>query len=175
MWPLYHGVWSISYSRMFCFEYHNKRLRVRNMLSLITWLSHLWIRESCYKRNVLNWVSFSKFLNRGLDGIGCTQKPIIWTLSCQVMYKIGIHTVIRCPIPVWESTGSFKFEGLTYGCLTLMLLANTKWGKRPENDWNPGTWVIIWAYSLRAIQLIPTSLGLGDLSKTVAFLCFRRK
>ena len=34
--------------------------------------------------------------------------------------------------------------------LTLMLLvanlANTKWGKKTENDQNPGTWVLIWEY-----------------------------
>ena len=34
---------------------------------------------------------------------------------------------------------------------TLMLLvanlANTKWGKNMKNDWNPGTWVLIWEYS----------------------------
>ena len=44
--------------------------------------------------------------------------------------------------------------------LTLMLLvanlANTKWCKKLINDWNPSTWVLIWQYSARAIQWIPT-------------------
>ena len=35
--------------------------------------------------------------------------------------------------------------------LTLMLLvanlANTKWGKKAENDWNPGKWVLIWHFT----------------------------
>ena len=48
--------------------------------------------------------------------------------------------------------------------LTLMLLvanlANTKGWKKPENDWNPGKWVLIWEYSTRAIQWIPTRQGL---------------
>ena len=45
--------------------------------------------------------------------------------------------------------------------LTLMLLvtnlANTKlWKINLKNDWNPGTWVLIWEYSVRAIKWIPT-------------------
>ena len=48
--------------------------------------------------------------------------------------------------------------------LTLMLLvanlANTKWFKKPENDWNPGTW-----YSAKAIQWIPTWQGLDGFQK----------
>ena len=30
----------------------------------------------------------------------------------------------------------------------------------PKNDWNPGTWVLIWEYSARAIQWIPAWQGL---------------
>ena len=33
-------------------------------------------------------------------------------------------------------------------------LANTKWTRK--NDWSPCTWVLIWEYSARAIQWIPT-------------------
>ena len=29
-----------------------------------------------------------------------------------------------------------------------------------RNDWNPGTWVLIWEYSVRAIQWISTWQGL---------------
>ena len=39
-------------------------------------------------------------------------------------------------------------------------LANTKWCKQPGNYWNPGKWVLIWEYSTRAIQWIPTGQGL---------------
>ena len=35
-----------------------------------------------------------------------------------------------------------------------------------ENDWNPGTWVLIWEYSMRAIQWIPTWQGLDDFQKS---------
>ena len=54
--------------------------------------------------------------------------------------------------------------------LTLMLLvanlANTKWSKKPEN-WNPGTWVLIWEYSARAMQWIPTLQGLDSFQKSL--------
>ena len=49
--------------------------------------------------------------------------------------------------------------------LTFMLLvanfANSKWCEKPENDWNPSKWVLMWEYSVRAIQWIPTWKGLG--------------
>ena len=54
--------------------------------------------------------------------------------------------------------------------LTIMLLvANmviTKWCKKPENDWNPGKWVLIWEYSTRAIQWIPIWQGLDGFLKS---------
>ena len=34
-----------------------------------------------------------------------------------------------------------------------------------EDNWNPGTWVLIWEYSLRAIQWIPTRQGLDGFQK----------
>ena len=38
---------------------------------------------------------------------------------------------------------------------------NTKWCKiNLKKYWNPGTWVLIWQYSARAIQWIPTWQGL---------------
>ena len=40
-------------------------------------------------------------------------------------------------------------------------------------DWNPGIWVLIWEYSARAIQSIPTSQGLDgycDLDKVASAL-----
>ena len=40
--------------------------------------------------------------------------------------------------------------------------------KKTENDWNPGTWVLIWEYSARAIQWIPTWPGLDGFHN---FLC----
>ena len=50
--------------------------------------------------------------------------------------------------------------------LTLMLLvanlASRKWCKKLKTDWNPGMWVLIWEYSARAIQWIPTWQGLED-------------
>ena len=50
----------------------------------------------------------------------------------------------------------------------MLLVANltkAKWCKIPENDWNNATWVLIWEYSERAIQWIPTWQGLDG------FLC----
>ena len=47
--------------------------------------------------------------------------------------------------------------------LILMLLvtnlANTKWRKHQKNHWNPGIWVLIWEYSVSAIQWVPTWQG----------------
>ena len=35
-----------------------------------------------------------------------------------------------------------------------------------KNDWNLGTWVLIWEYSMRAIQWIPTWLGLDGFQES---------
>ena len=56
--------------------------------------------------------------------------------------------------------------------LTLMLLvanlANINWCKKNfENDWNPGTWVLLWEYSAKAIQWIPTWQGLDVFQKSL--------
>ena len=55
--------------------------------------------------------------------------------------------------------------------LTLMLLvaslANTKWYKNMKNVWNPGKWVLIWEYSMRAIQWIPRWEGLDGFQKSL--------
>ena len=34
-----------------------------------------------------------------------------------------------------------------------------------ENDWNPGTWVLIWVYSAGAIQWVPTWQGVDGFKK----------
>ena len=47
-------------------------------------------------------------------------------------------------------------------------LANTKWCKKLENDFNLGTWILILEYSARAIQWIPAWQGLDGFQKTVA-------
>ena len=57
--------------------------------------------------------------------------------------------------------------------LTLMLvmanLANAKLCKKTENDCNPGKWILIWEYSVRAIQWIPTWQGLDVFQKSLHF------
>ena len=51
--------------------------------------------------------------------------------------------------------------------LTLVLLvanlAKTKWWKTLMNDWNHGTWVLIWEYSAIALQWMPTQQGLDGV------------
>ena len=39
--------------------------------------------------------------------------------------------------------------------------------KKTENDWNSGQWVLIWEYSVRAIQWIPTRQGLDGFPKSL--------
>ena len=39
--------------------------------------------------------------------------------------------------------------------------------KKLKYDWNPGTWVLIWEYSARAIQWIPTWKGLDGFQKSL--------
>ena len=36
-----------------------------------------------------------------------------------------------------------------------------------KNDWNPVKWVVIWEYSVRAIQWIPLWQGLDGLQKSL--------
>ena len=54
--------------------------------------------------------------------------------------------------------------------ITLMLLvahlANTKRCKKHEMWLNPGIWVLIWEYSVRAIQWIPTWPGLDGFQES---------
>ena len=59
--------------------------------------------------------------------------------------------------------------------LTLMLLVanfdNAKLHKKAKkNDWKPGIWVLIWEFSARAIQWIPTWKGLDSFQKSL-WLC----
>ena len=42
--------------------------------------------------------------------------------------------------------------------------------QKHENDWNPGTLVLIWETSARAIQRIPTWQGLEGFSKNLSIL-----
>ena len=67
-----------------------------------------------------------------------------------------------------------KIDSRTYSInlLTLMLLvanlANTKSCKKAKkNDWNPDKWVLIWEYSVRAFQWIPTWQGLDGFQKSL--------
>ena len=39
--------------------------------------------------------------------------------------------------------------------------------KNLKNDWNPGSWVLIWEHSARAIQWIPTWQGLDVFLKSL--------
>ena len=39
--------------------------------------------------------------------------------------------------------------------------------KNLKNNWNPCTWVLIWEYSARAIQWIPTQQGLDGFQKSL--------
>ena len=39
--------------------------------------------------------------------------------------------------------------------------------KHLKNDWNPGIWVLIWEYSVTAIQWIPTWQGLDDFQESL--------
>ena len=46
-----------------------------------------------------------------------------------------------------------------------------KWLK---NDWNPGTWELIWEYSARPIQWIPTWQGLDGFQKSFVLLLWMK-
>ena len=38
-----------------------------------------------------------------------------------------------------------------------------------KNDWNPGKWVLIWEYSIRAFIWVPTRLGSDDFQDYLLF------
>ena len=65
----------------------------------------------------------------------------------------------------WTKVAS-ALEGLTL-MLLLANFANTKFSKKLKNDWNPGKWVLIWEYSERAFQWVPTWQGLGVFQKSL--------
>ena len=56
--------------------------------------------------------------------------------------------------------GRFRKEKLLSLILLVENLASIKWCKKL--DWNPGTWVLIWQFSVRAFQWMPTWQGLDD-------------
>ena len=53
----------------------------------------------------------------------------------------------------------------------LMLLmtfsSNTEWCLKLKIDWNPGTWVLIWECSVRAIQWIPACQGFEGFQRSL--------
>ena len=60
----------------------------------------------------------------------------------------------------------------------MLLVANlaiTKWCKKKlKNDWNPGTWVLIWEYSERVIQWIPSWQGLDGFKKLLCLVLWTK-
>ena len=56
---------------------------------------------------------------------------------------------------------------LDLSMLPVAYYAKRKWCKKIRNDWNPGTWVIIWEYSARAIWWILTWQGLDGFQKSL--------
>ena len=52
--------------------------------------------------------------------------------------------------------------------LLVAYLPNAIWSKTPlKNGWNPGTWVLIWEYSVRAILWIPTWQGSDGFQRSL--------
>ena len=49
--------------------------------------------------------------------------------------------------------------------LLVAYFANAKWCKNLKNDWITAKWVLIWEYSVRAFQWIPTWQGLDGFQK----------
>ena len=99
---------------------------------------------------------------------------LIWEYSVRAIYWL----------PIWQGLGvfqksfsilvlcmkeAFALEGLTLIQLVANL-ANTKWCKNLKNDWNSGTWVLIWEYSVRAIYWLPIWQGLGGFQKSFSIL-----
>ena len=75
----------------------------------------------------------------------------------------------------WEKVskvGTIMAHCRAYIYFTLMLLvanlANTKKAKNTKNYLNPGKWVLIWEYSARAFQWIPTWQGLDFFQKSLS-------
>ena len=91
-------------------------------------------------------------------------KVILWStflpLRCQFLSCL-LHSRSVLVVP-----SSFKNCPLTF-TLLVANLANTKWCKKPEKDWNPGIWVFIWDYSVRASKWIPTWQGLDGKQKSL--------
>ena len=60
-----------------------------------------------------------------------------------------------------------NFNNLTLALLVANLVNRKLSEKKLRNDRSPGTWVLIWEYSSRAIQWIPTWQGLGVFQKSL--------
>ena len=85
-----------------------------------------------------------------------------------VQYDIDV-CIVKVVWRSWECTSIPYFE---WRCqLTLMLLlanlTNKNDAKNLKNDWNTGTWVLIWEYSVRTIQWIPTWQGSDCFQKSL--------
>ena len=70
-----------------------------------------------------------------------------------VWYYVTIILVTSCVTfnTPCEALPIYSFPSITIS-LQLLIVANTKWCKKtPENDWNLGTWVLMWEYLARAL------------------------
>ena len=67
---------------------------------------------------------------------------------------------------LWQKKTLDIYYPLCWWWLILLIQNGTKMLK---NDWNSGIWVLIWEYSVRAIQWIPTWQGFDGVQK---YLCF---
>ena len=57
-------------------------------------------------------------------------------------------------------------------CCWWLILPIQKKAKNLKNDWNPGKWVLIWEYSVRAFQWIPAWQGLDGFQRKLCFCAF---
>ena len=116
--------------------YFPKRLLLL-LINLASYFCSIMVRDVYWLKQRLGDHIWARFLKVG-RGSGLKR--------CKVLYT-KIHSYIK-PLCCWWLIWPIQNDA-----------------KNLKNYWNPGKWVLIWEYSVRAIQWVPTWQGLNGFQR----------
>ena len=89
---------------------------------------------------------------------------LVWVMSYGEWSSYGIQYSYHMEINPFMPEGYLDNEP---SCCRWLNWPIQNHAKILKNHWNPGKWVLIWEYSVRAIKWVPTWQGLDDFRKTL--------
>ena len=172
--PMQHGSWSITTRSKAYWHYRyqqNDRCNMTSLTARCSWwaaISSISISYHVFNTgsNCFQFISalicWPRFINnRGL-------------YSYSLAYGIGSYYTYQAIIGTYRGICGGVSRELALKLLIWVILPIQNDAKKQlRNDWNPGILVLIWKYSARAIQWIPTWQGLDVFQKSLR-LCPRQ-